>query len=707
MKFFFQNNVTYTRGALLALFAGLFILAACGGVTVAPTIIVNDPPADSPCVTNPYGSTCTEEKVAAIDLCREAIAGGDDCADNTPEAVVSCLTDPFSTACTTAQATENPFEGTEITIAKEQEKRQEACLRSDTTALCGTAVSRLCSANPFTQTTGDTPTNLCVDISGTAYADARDTFCRDEAVENDANCATRKDAICETNGSNVFAPLCGTAITTGQQTACETLSQTDQPRCTGIVTAFCDTPTTPADIYDDLCNTGYDSQRLSYCQDADTNISEATNNCAGDLAGICTTNGGSAPFSGICGTNGANQRIFCRANLSNGLCTNTILTFCTNPATASDIYDDLCNTGYDSQRLSYCQAADTNISEASGNCAGDLAAICTTGGGSAPFSGICGTNGANQRIFCRANLSDGLCTDTILTFCTNPTPASNIYDRLCDTGYTSERLSYCQDADTNISEAAGNCSSDLAAICTTGGGSAPFAGICGTAITTEQQEVCRLMLQSAQPLCTAVVQDFCDSPDSPVDIYDLLCRVGYATPRLNYCKAEGTNFSEAAGNCSSDLAAICTTGGGSAPFAGICGDAITTEQQEVCRLMLQSAQPRCSAVVQDFCDSPDSPVDIYDLLCRVGYATPRLDYCKAEGTNFSEAAGNCSSDLAAICTTGGGSAPFAGICGATITTEQQEVCRLMLQSAQPRCSAVVQDFCDSPDSPVDIYDLLC
>ncbi|MCA8835012.1 MAG: hypothetical protein K8953_07990, partial [Proteobacteria bacterium] len=178
MKFFFQNNITYARGALLALFAGLFILAACGGVTTAPTVITTDPPADSPCVTNPFGSICTEQKVAAIELCRAAIAGGDDCADNTPEAVVSCLTDPFSTACTTAQATENPFEGTEITIANEQEKRQEACLRSDTTALCGAVVSRLCSANPFTQTTDDTPTNLCVDISGTAYADARDTFCR-------------------------------------------------------------------------------------------------------------------------------------------------------------------------------------------------------------------------------------------------------------------------------------------------------------------------------------------------------------------------------------------------------------------------------------------------------------------------------------------------------------------------------------------------
>ncbi|MGU9963310.1 MAG: hypothetical protein ACNYPD_04300, partial [Candidatus Halichondribacter symbioticus] len=287
---------------LPALLTTLFILAACGGGGGVPTIITTDPPADSPCVTNPFGPTCTpEQKVAVIDLCRAAIAGGGDCADNTPEAVVSCLTDPFSTACTTAQATENPFEGTEITIAKEQEKRQEACLRSDTTALCGTAVSRLCSANPFTQTTGDTPTNLCVDISGTAYADARDTFCRDEAVENDANCATRKDAICETNGSNVFAPLCGVAITDGQQTACETLSQTDQPRCTAVVQDFCDTPDSPSDIYDLLCRVGYATPRLDYCKAEGTNFSEAAGNCSSDLAAICTTGGGSAPFAGICG----------------------------------------------------------------------------------------------------------------------------------------------------------------------------------------------------------------------------------------------------------------------------------------------------------------------------------------------------------------------------------------------------------------------
>ncbi|MCA8833865.1 MAG: hypothetical protein K8953_02165, partial [Proteobacteria bacterium] len=223
---------------------------------------------------------------------------------------------------------------------------------------------------------------------------------------------------------------------------------------------------------------------------------------------------------------------------------------------------------------------------------------------------------ANQRIFCRGNLSDGLCTNTISTFCTNPGTASDIYDTLCDTGYDSQRLSYCQDADTNISEATNNCASDLDAICTTSGGSAPFSGICGDAITDGQQAACRMMDTTDQPRCGAVVSDFCDTPDSPSDIYDLLCRVGYSTQRLDYCKAEGTLIGEATGNCASDLDAICTTSGGSAPFSGICGDNFDARRAHCADHTITNKNAACTTginVVGTYCNGLDGAPDLYGL----------------------------------------------------------------------------------------------
>ena len=369
MKLFFQNNVAYTRGALLALFAGLFILAACGGVNVAPTFVINNPPADSLCVTNPYGPTCTKQKEAAIELCREAIAGGNDCADNTPESVVSCLTDPFSTACTTAHATENPFEGTEITIAKEQEKRQDTCLRSDTTAVCETAVSSLCSSNPFTQTTGDTPTNLCVDITGTAYADARAEAClaSPDGTPVNSSCATNTLAenTCET------APF--------GRTGCDNLDEID-----GYRTTFC----TVTDVFNPSCGDtdeygATNAARDGFCRDT---AAEGNSDCASRLTGICTMNGGTSPFSRLCGTNVASQRIFCTTNRAHvgttGNCPDTITTFCTD--SANDIFDTLCNDDagtYDVARGRQCVADGTTGGVCGDEDSGYIQDYCDTAAG--------------------------------------------------------------------------------------------------------------------------------------------------------------------------------------------------------------------------------------------------------------------------------------------------------------------------------------
>ena len=92
-------QITYTRGALIALFAGLFILAACGGGGAATVAGDGGTTGGDACATNIFDPACGVERQAerteAINTCIDAIKAGDAC--EVPTAVLNCLNEPFTT----------------------------------------------------------------------------------------------------------------------------------------------------------------------------------------------------------------------------------------------------------------------------------------------------------------------------------------------------------------------------------------------------------------------------------------------------------------------------------------------------------------------------------------------------------------------------------------------------------------------------------
>ena len=91
-------QITYTRGALIALFAGLFILAACGG-GAAPTVAPDGGTGTNVCDTNIFDPACGDtgqvKRTEAINTCITAIRTGGSC--EVPTAVRDCLNAPFTT----------------------------------------------------------------------------------------------------------------------------------------------------------------------------------------------------------------------------------------------------------------------------------------------------------------------------------------------------------------------------------------------------------------------------------------------------------------------------------------------------------------------------------------------------------------------------------------------------------------------------------
>ncbi|MCA8835186.1 MAG: hypothetical protein K8953_08890, partial [Proteobacteria bacterium] len=139
-----STQITYTRGALIALFAGLFILAACGGGGAATTDVAPTGTGTDICETNGYSDGCGEAgeatRARVINACIEAIKTGETCDENIPTAVVDCLNEPFATGCTN-----EVLQTTTVTIASVQTKRTDDC-RGDTegSASCTGAIVNVC-----------------------------------------------------------------------------------------------------------------------------------------------------------------------------------------------------------------------------------------------------------------------------------------------------------------------------------------------------------------------------------------------------------------------------------------------------------------------------------------------------------------------------------------------------------------------------------
>ena len=269
-----KTNLILTRAVLIALFAGLFILAACGGGSKAAAPIVEEDPDEvvvNACDNNPFGTTCTRPedvtaRATAITDCATSIdtKATENCV-NVPQAVQYCLRDPLattgSTACNMA-AYNTARQGSGVTLATLTSNRRDLCRegsnRNDL-GLCTSTVVQNCGddANPFDL--------LC----------GRLNPARDAIIEKCVNGATLAD--------NTKNADCVAARAVG-------FTCFDDPWAESCLTST---------MYREFAAFRADAQtgRLEYCMgdDADAGV------CGPALARVCSASGaGANPFSDLC-----------------------------------------------------------------------------------------------------------------------------------------------------------------------------------------------------------------------------------------------------------------------------------------------------------------------------------------------------------------------------------------------------------------------
>ena len=372
---------------LLPLLAGLFILAACGGGGAAPTTVEEDP-STAICETNLFDARCNApdvetKRAAKIEECITGGAAGDFTCKQARDAN-PCLTDPLAPTCTVETV------GADFVAHLETAKVERAnfCRQgnniSEETELCGSAVTTLCPANPF-----DT---IC--FADATYQDMRIDACSRTPLPADSAtlCTTSelKDIVCAATGANA-APfnttICGAddgvIYAAVRQEFCR--ANLSDGLCTNTISTFC--VTIDADKFtDSLCGTpasaavrgtycvslqagdrpgacGDDTTEGSliraYCEGGSAEaLLDTANNCAVSLAKACET----APFGHAC-TSDANIRaraVMCRNN-TNGInscdATRTVICEGGGAAITANIFDDLCDVGYDNLRTMACVRA--------------------------------------------------------------------------------------------------------------------------------------------------------------------------------------------------------------------------------------------------------------------------------------------------------------------------------------------------------------
>ena len=272
-----KTNLILTRAVLIALFAGLFILAACGGGGGAAAPTTPAGPGTNICDANPFGPTCTRDvdataRATAITDCATSIdtkANQRDCAI-VPNAVLYCLVDSLdstsgATACD-ATAYDTARQGSGVTLATLTSNRLTLCRdgsnRNDLT-LCTSAVVQNCGddANPFDL--------LC----------GRLNPARNAIIEKCVDSATLADPMKNAD--------CVAARTAG-------FTCFDNPWADSCLTST---------MYREFASFRDDAQtsRLAYClgDDADVGV------CGSALAQVCVDSGaGANPFDDLCTTTG-------------------------------------------------------------------------------------------------------------------------------------------------------------------------------------------------------------------------------------------------------------------------------------------------------------------------------------------------------------------------------------------------------------------
>ncbi len=430
-------QITYTRGALIALFAGLFILAACGGNALVVVADTGEGKTDA-CATNIFDNDCgverQAERTSAINACITAISTGESatCDENIPMEARNCLNAPFTTeGCSDALASDR----VSVTIETVQETRKTDC-RAGTVSgsTCTGAIVNVCGEVSSTKDGVLFTETLC----GDAYNARRSTLvtaCVD-AVEGGE---TREDST-----------ACASVIITTDSAANEkALDCVLDPLGEGCDTN--DDVMTVIEKTDDTIKSIDDVKidRVAFCRGADdfaTNslcTNAITTTCAGNPftlttgdspVNFCTgANDRRATLIGRCSDEDANNDEGCDTTIGTG--TATVAECITDPFDATNGCST--NTGFGATRMARTTLCETDATLFDGLCDnfGAAGAITST------RNGICETEATSFNRGCLDRL-DGValamrkafiqtCIATPGTACDVPTSSLAVTVTLC------------------------------------------------------------------------------------------------------------------------------------------------------------------------------------------------------------------------------------------------------------------------------------
>ena len=284
---------------------------------------------------NPFDPLCSDNDADKQAACRPP--------DGMPPPGEDCM-DTIKKFCgeTTDAATEKTFDDRLCEGMAYDTARETACkiFEGDLLTKCTGTITSLCMENPFTQTTGTTEGNLCVDESGsTMHASAREAACRpDGTLPPDADCTDTIRNFCgDPNGDADINKVFGDALCTqGVIYTPARIKSCSAKNPVGDILTLC----RDSGLLDMICNGG--------TTDADWN----------PYADICAEPTATANISGGSFDLAIAQssfKVFCGGNKGDSRCRPVIVEVCSS-ASDADLFSTLCDTGYTDARVAACEA---------------------------------------------------------------------------------------------------------------------------------------------------------------------------------------------------------------------------------------------------------------------------------------------------------------------------------------------------------------
>ena len=267
------------------------------------------------CVVDPFDTLCTGtfevNNAGKLAFCRDTnrnpVGKEADCAGDL--ITDACVANPFDMLCVDTYLVNDTDK---LTFCRDVSKPTDT-----KPADCRNTIETACGENPFAQTIGGAPTNLCV---GTNYDTARETKCRETGTSDLGDCTATVMSLCNDNpfAQTIGSPptnLCtGTYLThdtrlafcrdTGKSTANKANDCVDTIHTACTANPFEKTSFT----FGDLCDGSY--SREDFCRDATKQTLNKVNDCKPTARHICNNN--PDPFDVLCTADPVARLDFCR-----------------------------------------------------------------------------------------------------------------------------------------------------------------------------------------------------------------------------------------------------------------------------------------------------------------------------------------------------------------------------------------------------------